>query len=113
MLMCLVRFFLISYGAPGGLPSFPTRRSSDLTAAEKAMATVGMTANMNRAIRGYSKGMRQRTKLAQALVHDPHAFGVRSEEHTSELQSRGHIVCRILPEKKKYKHMQKASTLCG
>jgi ABC-2 type transport system ATP-binding protein len=40
-------------------------------AAEKAIAIVGMTANMNRAIRGYSKGMRQRTKLAQALVHDP------------------------------------------
>src|SRR5262245_35605769 len=40
-------------------------------AAEKALAVVGMTANMNRAIRGYSKGMRQRTKLAQALVHQP------------------------------------------
>src|SRR5262249_27129623 len=40
-------------------------------AAEKALAVVGMTANMNRAIRGYSKGMRQRTKLAQALVHRP------------------------------------------
>jgi ABC-2 type transport system ATP-binding protein len=40
-------------------------------AAERAMATVGMTENMNRAIRGYSKGMRQRTKLAQALVHAP------------------------------------------
>src|SRR5579884_4374650 len=26
---------------------------------------------------------------------------VRSEEHTSELQSRGHIVCRLLLEKKK------------
>src|SRR5690625_6182214 len=26
----------------------------------------------------------------------------RSEEHTSELQSRGHIVCRLLLEKKKY-----------
>jgi ABC-2 type transport system ATP-binding protein len=26
---------------------------------------------MGRAIRGYSKGMRQRTKLAQALVHEP------------------------------------------
>src|SRR5207253_9455621 len=25
----------------------------------------------------------------------------RSEEHTSELQSRGHLVCRLLPEKKK------------
>jgi ABC-2 type transport system ATP-binding protein len=35
------------------------------------MAVVGMTANMGRPIRGYSKGMRQRTKLAQALVHQP------------------------------------------
>src|SRR5437660_4381984 len=28
----------------------------------------------------------------------------RSEEHTSELQSRGHLVCRLLLEKKKEKH---------
>src|SRR5690625_6944457 len=27
-------------------------------------------------------------------------FGPRSEEHTSELQSRGHLVCRLLLEKK-------------
>src|SRR5690625_5942740 len=27
--------------------------------------------------------------------------GSRSEEHTSELQSRGHLVCRLLLEKKK------------
>src|SRR5437660_4638171 len=27
--------------------------------------------------------------------------GMRSEEHTSELQSRGHLVCRLLLEKKK------------
>src|SRR5690625_6945442 len=36
----------------------------------------------------------------------PHPFYVflnysRSEEHTSELQSRGHLVCRLLLEKKK------------
>src|SRR5437870_7047797 len=32
-----------------------------------------------------------------------HEFAVvaRSEEHTSELQSRGHLVCRLLLEKKK------------
>src|SRR5437660_10329512 len=30
----------------------------------------------------------------------------RSEEHTSELQSRGHLVCRLLLEKKK-KNLQK------
>src|SRR5439155_20801430 len=27
----------------------------------------------------------------------------RSEEHTSELQSRGHLVCRLLLEKKKHR----------
>src|SRR5437660_7447742 len=31
----------------------------------------------------------------------------RSEEHTSELQSRGHLVCRLLLEKKKKKKTKK------
>src|SRR5437870_6507292 len=33
------------------------------------------------------------------VLYDAHA--PRSEEHTSELQSRGHLVCRLLLEKKK------------
>src|SRR5690625_4671348 len=33
--------------------------------------------------------------------HDPFTYEPRSEEHTSELQSRGHLVCRLLLEKKK------------
>src|SRR2546422_4147597 len=38
----------------------------------------------------------------QRLRHRPFAVaGVRSEEHTSELQSRLHLVCRLLLEKKK------------
>src|SRR6266702_7504352 len=32
---------------------------------------------------------------------NPVCTSVRSEEHTSELQSRGHLVCRLLLEKKK------------
>src|SRR5439155_6289641 len=32
------------------------------------------------------------------------ANSLRSEEHTSELQSRGHLVCRLLLEKKKDHH---------
>src|SRR3989442_14520473 len=32
---------------------------------------------------------------------------LRSEEHTSELQSRPHLVCRLLLEKKKQKHLKK------
>src|SRR5690606_42031155 len=33
----------------------------------------------------------------------PHAVGARSEEHTSELQSRENLVCRLLLEKKNVK----------
>src|SRR5690625_6060444 len=33
--------------------------------------------------------------------HIGYLFQDRSEEHTSELQSRGHLVCRLLLEKKK------------
>src|SRR5258708_30740612 len=31
-------------------------------------------------------------------------MGIRSEEHTSELQSPDHLVCRLLLEKKKHTH---------
>src|SRR5437660_7523202 len=34
----------------------------------------------------------------------------RSEEHTSELQSRGHLVCRLLLEKKKKKKKKALTT---
>src|SRR5438552_8953902 len=39
-------------------------------------------------------------------------FGLpgRSEEHTSELQSPDHLVCRLLLEKKKKRHLRKRST---
>jgi ABC-2 type transport system ATP-binding protein len=40
-------------------------------AAEQALADMGLTAAQHRKMRGFSKGMRQRTKLAQTLVHDP------------------------------------------
>jgi len=39
--------------------------------ATRAIATVGLTDVANRRLRGFSKGMRQRVKVAQALAHDP------------------------------------------
>lgn len=39
--------------------------------AEECMELVGMTEGMHRPISDYSRGMRQRTKLAQAIAHDP------------------------------------------
>src|SRR5690625_4252986 len=40
------------------------------------------------------------------------AWQWRSEEHTSELQSRGHLVCRLLLEKKKIIKFKKNSKTC-
>src|SRR5690606_41758936 len=43
------------------------------------------------------------------LDGDPTLRGLRSEEHTSELQSRENLVCRLLLEKKKKKRNQEES----
>src|SRR5436305_2859991 len=49
-------------------------------------------------------GIRGLTKaLALALAPTVRVNAIRSEEHTSELQSRPHLVCRLLLEKKKQK----------
>src|SRR5438876_3340724 len=74
---------------PGGrtdLHSFPTRRSSDLLAA--------VIDRLPRKEPVFGAGMGavpQRLRRTRA----------RSEEHTSELQSPVHLVCRVLLEKKK------------
>src|SRR5439155_19524750 len=66
------------------LHSFPTRRSSDL-----ARYGTGGSLPVPPAPGG---GMR--------VLQDYQGWEPRSEEHTSELQSRGHLVCRLLLEKK-------------
>jgi len=60
------REFLTTCGLLAGLG-----RSLAREGAARVLDQVGMTEHADRPIRGYSKGMRQRTKLAQALVHDP------------------------------------------
>src|SRR5437868_9072184 len=45
----------------------------------------------------------QHLDAAEAALAHPGAAGQRSEEHTSELQSRFDLVCRLLLEKKKNK----------
>src|SRR5690625_5891937 len=41
--------------------------------------------------------------MADLMPTHGHQHKLRSEEHTSELQSRGHLVCRLLLEKKNQK----------
>jgi ABC-2 type transport system ATP-binding protein len=51
------------------LCGYPRREARRRT--EAALERVGMAGRAQRCVRGYSKGMRQRIKLAQALLHDP------------------------------------------
>jgi len=46
-------------------------RSEATRRTEAVLERVGMRDRADRTLRGYSKGMRQRVKLAQALLHDP------------------------------------------
>src|SRR5436305_5421205 len=83
------------------LHSFPTRRSSDLVA-----ITFRMLSDI------FVPHDLQRHMLALQLAMDrcPVRFRAaamaRSEEHTSELQSRPHLVCRLLREKKTKGHLR-------
>src|SRR5690349_24194827 len=109
MLFPSVFFFLLffqCYGDPRDLHSFPTRRSSDLAAPAAGAVPPSAPArrvDRDRAFRGARGDLPVR-----APAGDP--FAARSEEHTSELQSRRDLVCRLLLEKKKtknaYRHVE-------
>src|SRR5690625_5407685 len=82
----------------------PTRRSSDLALENEGhpWRRIGLAHG-----RSLATGKRHKQRLAgeSGLALRPlqglATRGIaRSEEHTSELQSRGHLVCRLLLEKK-------------
>src|SRR5690606_41794619 len=93
-----------------GLHSFPTRRSSDLRLEEKRARTQLLEGRGS--VYGFCPGQAftfGRTAgdafagdwLLVDLEHRFAGDAERSEEHTSELQSRENLVCRLLLEKKK------------
>src|SRR5687768_17639644 len=64
-------------------------------------------------------GCRLRAALQSLVLRHAHRraaagnrFPRRSEEHTSELQSRLHLVCRLLLEKKKKKKHEASNNRC-
>src|SRR5206468_13050626 len=95
------------------LPSFPTRRSSDLVVRifgddftgglfDGGIADFGAEALGGDDLGG---GAARFEHVGENFFCDSASdfSGFRSEEHTSELQSRSDLVCRLLLEKKKKK----------
>src|SRR5205085_9333448 len=97
---------------PRHLHSFPTRRSSDLHAAALPLdvlrvrreidAVVGARgAELERLVRSEDRAVAGAAHVVLGAAADVVAAhgsdaGVRSEEHTSELQSQSNLVCRLL-----------------
>src|SRR5205814_4781061 len=101
--------FLIHHSThPRALHSFPTRRSSDLE--QKApprpprLPEPAATATPRPLAPQFSADASTPPKASSLQTlraeREPHPL-TRSEEHTSELQSLRHLVCRLLLEKKK------------
>src|SRR5699024_11798387 len=86
------------HGHPRSLHSFPTRRSSDLPGICPGRRTCRRQKRRG-SILLRSALTRQRRSFRVLIC--PWRRGTRSEEHTSELQSRFDLVCRLLLEKKK------------
>src|SRR5690606_41921235 len=91
-LLLFLSLVFLSYRLPRVLHSFPTRRSSDLLMQDIGAQPLLVDAAV--LIFGEQSGDHD---------HEQRERGghVRSEEHTSELQSRENLVCRLLLEKKK------------
>src|SRR5690625_6093587 len=78
----------------------------ELNTLQEYFLTIGMAKVSTSAYEAYDTDILQKGK--DIVVVNKHrqlavAKQIRSEEHTSELQSRGHLVCRLLLEKKKNK----------
>src|SRR5207249_10540975 len=98
--------FFYSTDDPRDLHSFPTRRSSDLKVGSGALFHLdqdnfdGFWFTNNCVMNGHGTPPGSGTGFfVDGTRNVDH--GTRSEEHTSELQSRFDLVCRLLLEKKK------------
>src|SRR5207249_10719142 len=107
-ILSFLYFSLYSSHPPRDLHSFPTRRSSDLET--HASIRSGFRRRASAHCGGTGAGTSGNDSAADpsprchAGERDSNGRrGARSEEHTSELQSRFDLVCRLLLEKKKKK----------
>src|SRR5699024_12803861 len=107
----LLLLFLSFSVPPRDLHSFPTRRSSDLFLTAAARPDLVDRLVMLEGHAAGSDDEEDAARLGRFFASWPVPFadvatarsylGARSEEHTSELQSRFDLVCRLLLEKKK------------
>src|SRR5690606_39369354 len=98
--MCLCLAISQSYGYLRDRHSFPTRRSSDLAFGPGAAGGVGAAP--------CGEFIADAVPVRQCDgAHRGGGDELRSEEHTSELQSRENLVCRLLLEKKKNTNLTK------
>src|SRR5438552_18558336 len=93
-------FIFYLYSIPRDLHSFPTRRSSDLAYIAGVGVNSVVPARGGDVVKLYLVRQRMDEANYPTLGATLAVETLRSEEHTSELQSPDHLVCRLLLEKK-------------
>src|SRR5699024_12521523 len=97
-LSCVAPSLVASCRCYLALSSFPTRRSSDLFLFSCLFLFEFLV--HHQAVVAAQQSHQQTSKRSKTLFRDPFSAAItRSEEHTSELQSRFDLVCRLLLEK--------------
>src|SRR5438034_4762280 len=76
-------------------------RSSNPREIHRRIRSISSTAQITKAMQMVAASKMRKAQEA-ALAGRPFVRLLRSEEHTSELQSHSDLVCRLLLEKKKY-----------
>src|SRR5205814_9189113 len=109
---CISLFIFFNYTSTSGIYTLSLHDALPICLESMGSAGVGMRFIAS------TRSIESVGDVGEAMVEHPHAGGesnsatnqcsqsiqpVRSEEHTSELQSLRHLVCRLLLEKKKKK----------
>src|SRR5258705_12401453 len=92
--ICAILYFFLMIRRPPRSTLFP------YTTLFRSIVKIPLTRVIRRLSPAEKEKLKERQKQASLLFG--HRLDSRSEEHTSELQSLRHLVCRLLLEKKKH-----------
>src|SRR5690625_6358053 len=98
LITVIIVYFIVDFSIPTKGVNLNTGVENDFVIAHAGGAIEGF--NYTNSLEALNHAYDQGVRLFEMDILETSDGKLRSEEHTSELQSRGHLVCRLLLEKK-------------